>query len=144
MNSVQCRIFHESDLELPLSEDQLEKIILLIQNHEQRTFDVVEAVFVDEDRILKLNRDYLNHNYVTDIITFPYHENDSEPEGTLFCCLPRIKAQAFEYDSTYETELTRVVIHGLLHLIGYDDQTEQQQSEMRKLEDKYINLYKTE
>ncbi len=141
MNSVHCRIFHESEMDLPLSEDQLNKIISLLQIYEGQTFRDLETVFVDEEHIQQLNRDYLNHDYVTDIITFPYNENDEEPEGTLFCCLPRIKSQASEYGSTYETELIRVVIHGLLHLLGYGDRTQQEKDEMRKREDKYINLY---
>ncbi len=135
------QIFNHCGFEVTFSAEQLGRTIELLQEHENRNFLHVEVVFVDEKRILDLNRQYLGHDYVTDIITFAYHEESSFPvEGTLFCCAPQIRRQSEEYGSTYETEVLRVVIHGLLHLIGYNDHTVSQKREMTSLEDKYIKL----
>lgn len=102
---------------------------------------MLEVVFVNEVRILELNRSHLGHDYVTDILTFPYHEGDAAMEGTLYCCFSQIQRQALELGVKVETELLRVVIHGMLHLVGYDDGSRYQRSDMRSHEDKYIKIY---
>ncbi|TVQ69717.1 MAG: rRNA maturation RNase YbeY [Balneolaceae bacterium] len=116
-------------------------LIDLVHEHEKRNFLHVEVVFVNDMEILEMNRRYLGHDHVTDIITFPYHENDDPVEGTLFCCAPQIRRQSEEIGVTFDTEVLRIVIHGLLHLVGYDDETEAQRNHMHSLENKYIRLY---
>ncbi len=143
MHSESFQFYNHSGIEIPFSAEQLKRTIVILQKHENRNYSYVELVFVDEKKILDLNRQYLGHDYLTDIITFTYHGDSSiSVEGTLFCCGPQIKRQSDEYGTAYETEVLRVVIHGLLHLIGYDDRTVNQKREMTSLEDRYIKLYR--
>ena len=140
-NSGSYHIFNESGIHIPFDEEQLVRVIHYIQNHESCHFVTVEVVFVKDQDILQINRTYLNHNDITDIITFPWHDESSLPEGTLYCCATQIQRQSEEYEVPFKTEILRIVIHGLLHLVGYDDQTEEQRRQMHILENKYITLY---
>lgn len=100
---------------------------------------LLELVYVNETEILRINREYLQHHYVTDIITFFYHEPGEPIEATLYCCAPQIAAQAGEFKESEKTEFERVLIHGLLHACGYTDATAAEKSRMRALENRYLN-----
>ncbi len=95
-------------------------------------------VFCSDDYLLKMNKDYLQHDYFTDVITFDYTENNII-SGDIFISIDRIKENAKSFNVTFEEELQRVMIHGILHLIGYNDKTEEEQSEMTEKENKYLN-----
>lgn len=132
-------IFNPSGFSLPFSKQELLDIIGTIETSETIRFKQIELVYVDEKNILKINKTHLNRDYVTDIISFRYdEENDQAIEGTLFCCAPRIQEQSTEFGTDTQSEFLRVFVHGLLHLAGYDDQTEKQKLQMRDLEDKYL------
>jgi rRNA maturation RNase YbeY len=133
-------LFNETSSPLPVNIDTARKILSKIEEYESCHFRLVEIVFVDEEEIKTVNREYLQREYVTDIITFPYHEDSVRKniEGTLYCCAPRIYEQAENYGQTAKEEFKRVIIHGLLHLIGYDDRSEQDQKKMREQEDFYL------
>lgn len=96
-----------------------------VSKHFEVDFELVEVVYVDEAEIQRINTEYLKHEYVTDIITFRLDEQqtDSTIEGTIYCCAQRIFEQAEEFDQQPRTEFLRVLIHGLIHLNGYNDQT---------------------
>jgi probable rRNA maturation factor len=100
----------------------------------------INLVFVSEDDILKTNIEYLNHHYLTDIITFDYCENEFV-SGELIICPDVVRANAKYFNTTYEKELHRVIIHGILHLIGYNDATEEEKKEMRAREDAALLLF---
>ena len=136
------QLFNQTSCSLPVSEAQIRQIASVLSQHENCSFLLLEVVFVDEEEIVRINKEYLGHRYITDIITFRYDKKDynSGIEGTLYCCAPRIKEQALEYDVPAENEFRRIVIHGLLHLIGYDDQSERAQRQMTEKEDFYLNL----
>ncbi len=124
---------------LPVNELQLNEISAIIEGAEKVQFSRVEVVYVDEQKIIDINREYLNRDYVTDIISFRYDEHDSNAiEGTLFCCAPRIAEQSSVYSTSHKEEFFRIFIHGLLHLTGYDDQTPAEKKEMTRLEDYYL------
>ncbi len=80
----------------------------------------IAYIFVDDDKILEVNRQYLQHDYYTDIITFDYTE-DETISGDLFISLDTVRSNAEQIGVTYEQELNRVIIHGVLHLCGIDD-----------------------
>jgi rRNA maturation RNase YbeY len=139
--------FNESDENVPLQQSEASSILNLISKHEEASFELVELVYVDEQEIIRINKEHLDRDYVTDIISFRYddgHENNdnSAIEGTLFCCALRIIEQATEFDQTKEQEFRRIFIHGLLHLIGYEDDNEAMKKEMTILENKYLKLAK--
>jgi rRNA maturation RNase YbeY len=138
-------IFNVSGEEVTLLQEQANRILNIIGENEQASFEFVEVVFVDEAEIVRINKEHLDRDYVTDIISFRYddepHQNKrSDIEGTLFCCSPRIKEQASEFDEPEEREFRRILIHGLLHLIGYEDSTDQEKQKMTALENTYLAL----
>lgn len=136
------RVFNESDCSPPLSESDFRKAAEAIARKEEKNFRFVEVVYVDEDEIVRINREHLNRDYVTDIITFRYDEEEDDEgiEGTLFCCAPRIAEQAEELDEEPEREFMRIFLHGLLHLVGYDDRTDSRKKVMTDRENYYLDL----
>lgn len=130
-----------SGMEVPLSDKDLHQIIQAIESEHNGSFREVEVVFVDEDEIVRINSKHLNRDYVTDIISFNYNESDQHfIEGTLFCCAQRIAEQSKEFRTDLLSEFRRVVIHGLIHLMGYDDQTSEDKENMTLLENKFLSL----
>lgn len=103
----------------------------------------VSYIFCDDSYILQVNKEYLNHDYFTDIITFNYNE-DKIVSGDLFISVDTVITNAETYKVTFEQELYRVMIHGVLHLIGFDDVTEELQLEMTQKEDEALNILYTQ
>lgn len=125
---------------IPATIAEFEIIISLVEKGERVQFHTVELVYVDEDEIGTINREHLGRNYVTDIISFRYDENEDNTaiEGTLYCCAPRIEEQSKEFGTQNRAEFFRIFIHGLLHLTGYDDQSSRDKQNMTTLEDHYL------
>lgn len=114
----------------------LEEIIL---SEEKKPGDI-NYIFCDDDYLLKVNQDYLQHDYYTDIITFDYVKGRTI-SGEIFVSLQRISDNAFTLSKNYEEELRRVLAHGILHLCGYKDKTEEEERQMRGKEDHYLAKY---
>ena len=100
----------------------------------------INYIFCDDEYILKVNQDYLDHDYYTDIITFDYVKGKTI-SADIFVSLPRILDNASTLSQDFESEFRRVLAHGLLHLCGYKDKTEEEESTMRQKENFYINRY---
>jgi rRNA maturation RNase YbeY len=137
------QIFNISGISIPIKESDAIFISKLVQAHQKCEFELIELVFVDEQEITRINNTYLNHNYVTDIITFRLDDgiDNSAIEGTIYCCAQRISEQASEFNQTKKDEFLRVMIHGFIHLIGYSDQTLEEKKTMTTLEDYFLDLY---
>ncbi len=99
----------------------------------------IDYVFCDDDYIRDINTSHLNHDYVTDIITFDYSQG-KQLEAEIYVDPFQVKRNAKDYDNTFKDELHRVLVHGLLHLSGYDDITPEEQAEMRTMEDYCLSL----
>lgn len=138
------QIFNISGISIPIKESDVIFISKLVQAHQKCEFELIELVFVDEQEITRINNTYLNHNYVTDIITFRLDDgiDNSAIEGTIYCCAQRISEQASEFNQTKKDEFLRVMIHGFIHLIGYSDQTLEEKKTMTTLEDYFLDLFK--
>lgn len=137
------QLFNESNYALPFSEAEVAFLFEIISDQQECGFEFVELVFVDENEIVNINKKHLERDYITDIISFRYDDDpttNNAIEGTLFCCAPRIAEQALQFDATVYHEFLRVIIHGLIHLIGYDDQTEEEKKEMTRLEDHFLSM----
>lgn len=136
------QLFNTSGLDLPFKESEAAFLLDAISDDQGVSFAFVEVVFVDEHEIVRINKEFLERDYVTDIISFRYDEDASnkEIEGTLYCCAPRISEQASEFNQPVEREFLRVLIHGLLHLCGYEDDTPDKKKEMTRLEDHFLSL----
>lgn len=100
----------------------------------------INYIFCSDDYLLEINREHLNHDYYTDIITFPYREGEVL-ESDIFISVERVEDNAAQYGVAYERELLRVMAHGVLHLIGFGDKTEAEAAEMRQREDDAVSLY---
>jgi probable rRNA maturation factor len=98
-------------------------------------------IFCSDEYLHKINLEYLDHDTYTDIITFDNSEEESIVEGDIFISIERIKENSFTLNTVFEEEFKRVIVHGLLHLCGYDDHTSEDKAEMRRLESEYINNF---
>ncbi len=99
----------------------------------------INYMFCTDERILEINREYLQHDYYTDIITFDYCEKDIIA-GDIFVSVDTVKSNSVQFGETYERELCRVIIHGILHLCGQNDKTDEEQAEMTKKENHALEL----
>jgi len=115
------------------------KWLTLVAESEVKRIGDISIIFCSDSYILDINIRYLHHDYFTDIITFDYTEGD-RLSGDLFISLDTVRANAAEYGSDFETELNRVMVHGVLHLIGYDDHSSADKKLMREKENYYLSL----
>lgn len=105
---------------------------------EKYSLKSLNYVFCSDASLLERNIQYLNHNTLTDIITFDLSEEEGAIEGEIYISVDRVRENAAKYSKSFEDELHRVLIHGVLHLAGYRDKKTDQKSEMRKKEDYYL------
>ena len=112
----------------------------LVAESEVYTLGNVSVIFCSDNYILDINQRFLQHDYFTDIITFDYSEG-SKISGDLFISVDSVKENSIEYRTDFEDELHRVIVHGILHLIGYDDHTDEDIKIMRSKENYYLSLY---
>ncbi len=101
----------------------------------------INYIFTSPKEILRINKEYLNHDYFTDIITFNYCENNII-NGDIYICIDTVKNNSFRFDVTFNEELHRVMIHGILHLVGYNDQKDDEKAIMREKENFYLERLK--
>ncbi|MCW3785178.1 rRNA maturation RNase YbeY [Plebeiibacterium sediminum] len=102
----------------------------------------ITYIFCNDDYILDINNQYLNHNYYTDIITFDYCENNTI-SGDLFISLDTVLTNSQQFNTSYNEELHRVIVHGILHLLGFKDKTEDEAKIMRQKENEALKLLET-
>lgn len=108
-----------------------------VSEEEGRRPGQISVIFCSDPYLLEINRKYLGHDYYTDIITFDYSEGDTI-SGDLFISVDTVRSNAEYYSADFKDELDRVIVHGVLHLIGYDDHTDEQSAEMRVRENHYL------
>ena len=120
----------------------LKQWIKTIVENNKKEVGEISYIFCSDEQLLEINKEFLNHDYYTDIITFDYSETDVV-SGDLFISIERIKDNAKTLKTSYQEELHRVIIHGVLHLLGYKDKTEEEIENMRKLEDECLLILST-
>ena len=111
----------------------------LAAESEIRRIGNISIIFCSDNYVLDINQKYLQHDYFTDIITFDYCEGDCL-SGDLFISVDSVRENSVEFGTEFKDELNRVIIHGLLHLVGYDDHTEKDIKLMRSKENYYLSL----
>ncbi len=109
---------------------------------ERVVLDSLSYVFCSDEYLLKINREFLNHDFYTDIITFDLSEKQVGVIGEIYISLDRVKENAAGLGISFSEELLRVLFHGALHLCGYRDKKKAEIMEMRKKEEQYLRLYK--
>ena len=111
----------------------------MVAGSEIKTLGDISIIFCSDNYILDVNLRYLHHDYFTDVITFDYCEGN-RLSGDLFISVDSVRENAVEFGTEFDDELHRVIVHGLLHLIGYYDHTPEDQKLMREKEDYYLGL----
>ncbi|MFB9120191.1 rRNA maturation RNase YbeY [Bergeyella porcorum] len=129
--------FFENIENLSINENITSWIEYII-THEGKKLGDINYIFCDDEYLLKINQDYLQHDYYTDIITFDYVKG-KKISGDIFVSVTRVSENAPLLSKSFEEELHRVLAHGVLHLCGYKDKTEAEIKEMRSKEDFYLN-----
>jgi rRNA maturation RNase YbeY len=139
-NKVKIMIsFFSEDIKFELSnQERIAKWLKsAITTHKKQLVEI-SYVFCSDEYLHKINVEYLNHDTYTDIITFDNSETESEIESDIFVSVERVKENANEFGVSFDHELHRVLVHGLLHLLGFKDKTESEASEMRKQEEFWL------
>lgn len=111
----------------------------MVAGSEIRKIGDINVIFCSDNYILDVNMKYLQHDYFTDIITFDYCEG-KVLSGDLFISVDSVRENSIEFGTDFEEELHRVIVHGVLHLIGYDDHTEEDKKMMRQKENYYLQM----
>ena len=120
----------------------LKEFIGLIFKEEKKKLSELSYVFCDDEYILEVNRQFLSHDYYTDIITFDLSENSASAiSAEIYISVDTVRSNAVLFHKTFREELHRVVFHGVLHLCGYTDKTKKAQELMREREDYYLLKY---
>ena len=125
----------------PLNQNKLKSWIKNIINLEGRNLSSLVYIFCKDSYLLTINQEYLNHKTLTDIITFNYSDG-LQIEGEIYISTERVRENAVTFGKEYEEELHRVMIHGVLHLLGYNDKSPSQKTRMRKKEEACLSLRK--
>jgi rRNA maturation RNase YbeY len=133
---------YELEFELD-NEDQFSSWISIVILSENKKEGDINYIFCDDDYILEINKQYLDHDYYTDIISFDYSVGN-ELHGDIFVSIDRVRENADDFNVTFDEELKRVIIHGILHYVGYKDKTEEDEILMRQKEDEKIKMFHVE
>jgi len=123
-----------------ISKTTLKQNLKTLVKSEGKALKDISVVFTDDDYLLEVNKQYLNHDYYTDVITFDYSVFP-EVSGDIMISLDRVKENADTLSVSFQEELNRVVYHGLLHLCGYKDKSADDEKLMRKKENYYLELF---
>jgi len=114
----------------------IKKTLLELSQKEDARVGTINYIFCSDEYVLELNKTYLDHDYYTDILSFPMN---AEPlEGDIFISVERVKENAATFNTDFTTELYRVIAHGLLHFLGYDDHSDENIRMMREKENEFI------
>ncbi|MDE3143623.1 MAG: rRNA maturation RNase YbeY [Bacteroidota bacterium] len=126
-----------------LNKKKIRLVLASIFNNEGVHLESLNFVFCTDSYLLKINRDFLNHDFYTDIITFDLSEEASGAvTGEVYISIARVKDNALKLGVPFNEELLRVIFHGSLHLCGYKDKKKSEIAEMRQKEEQYLRLFK--
>lgn len=128
----------------PINRKRLKVFLENLFNREGCLLNRITYVFCNDEYLLKINAEFLSHNYYTDIITFDLSEEKGGIIGEVYISSDRVLENSKVHNVSFEQEMLRVMFHGALHLIGYNDKTTTQKKLMRKAEDKYLKRWKKE
>lgn len=121
--------------------NSLKSFIETLFKKEKRKLQSLNYIFCSDEYLLEINRQYLKHDFYTDIITFSLSEPEGPIEGEIYISIDRVRENAGQYTISFKEEIHRVIFHGALHLCGYKDKKKEEIALMRKMENKYLDLY---
>ena len=133
--------FFFEDVDFSLNDDQqLHDWILEVIRKEDQQAGVINIIFCKDEYLFDLNQRFLDRETLTDVIAFDYREHDKEVSGDVFISIERISDNAKSFNQSFDIEVRRVLIHGILHLCGYADKSSDDKALMTLKEDKYLSL----
>ena len=133
--------FQSEGVEHPqIDEDRIANWIESIAKQYNKEVGEIAYLFCDDEKIVEVNQEYLNHDFYTDIITFDYSE-ETTISGDVIISLQTVESNSQMYKTDYTEELHRVIIHGILHLCGQDDCTEEEENAMRNAENNALKIF---
>ena len=133
--------FVSEDIDFALTNpEQIAKWITRVIEQHKQELGIVTYIFCSDDYLHNINLEYLDHDTLTDIITFNNADEEGIIEGDIFISIDRVRDNAQSLGLPFDDELHRVMIHGILHLLGFKDKTKKEQEQMRKQEDSSLSL----
>jgi rRNA maturation RNase YbeY len=133
---------YETSFKLARKSDYSKWLSLVIRSEGKKEGNI-NYIFCDDDFLVEINQQYLNHNTLTDIISFDYSVGN-ELHGDIFISVQRVRDNASEFEVSFEEELKRVMVHGVLHYCGYKDKSAKDEKEMRLKEDEKMKMFHVE
>lgn len=134
------RLVNRENIKNDLRLKEIKSIISFLLKKEGKRLGEIEIILVSDTQLLEINKHYLNKKYFTDVIAFNYNRKDII-SGDIFVSADTVKRNARRYGKSFNNELVRVILHGVLHLTGYADDNEGNKEEMRKKEEVYIEKF---
>lgn len=121
--------------------ESLKKFIETLFRKEGQRLQSLNYIFCSDTYLLAVNQEFLQHDFYTDILTFDLSEPGHPKNAEIYISVDRVRDNASNYDTSFKKELHRVILHGALHLCGYKDKSPSEAKKIRKMEDKYMELY---
>ncbi len=136
-------LFHTEDISYTFSNKKIIRswINRVSNNHHKEVGDI-NYIFCSDAKILEINKQFLNHDYYTDIISFDYSD-ENYISGDIYVSIETVKSNALKYEVLFKDELHRVIIHGVLHFLGYKDKTKVDSENMRRFENESLQILNT-
>jgi probable rRNA maturation factor len=141
MQNKQVHFFYQCERFSFPKRNQLKGFLQLLFKKENKKLSYLNIIFCTDDGLLQINRQFLQHDYYTDIITFPLSAKNEPVEAEIYISIDRVRENARKEGASFQSELHRVIFHGCLHLTGYNDKSSQQIKSMREAEARYLRLY---
>ncbi len=140
-NDSEVSFFYEDVHETIIDEEKIKHWLSLLSEEEKVSLGAINYIFCTDNYLLELNQNYLDHDTLTDIITFQYDSHPEPISGDIYISVERTIDNAVTIGTQPDEELRRVIAHGLLHLCGYKDKTEDDEKIMRSKENYYLEKY---
>ena len=137
---MNLQIINQKFINYKLDTLKISKIVNNIFTNEKKLYQSISIILEDDDFLKNLKNQYFNQDMYTDVISFNLEESGQPIDGEIYISLPRVNDNASSYSDNLNIEFKRIIIHGLLHLVGYDDHTDKEKERMTNLENEYITL----
>ena len=137
---INVQLIYDIEVTADIDDDWINSTCKNILNDKDKNTASISIILTNDKKLLQLKNQYFQQNLLTDVITFNLEEDGDPIEGEIYISLNRVSENAIKFKQDIGIELKRVIIHGILHLLGYDDQTTQQKKIMIQMEDHYLSL----